>query len=301
MVVYSIKDLENLSGVKAHTLRIWEKRYGILTPKRTATNIRYYLDEDLKFLLNVSLLNKHGIKISKIACMSRAEVEKKVAEVADIDASFEGQLDALTISLIELDEEKAVRILDKTIEGRGFRTTMLEVIYPLLDKLAMMWLSGSVTSVHEKFVTHLIKRKCCVEIDKLRATRKETFLIYLPEGESNELSLLFLHGLIKSYGFRVIDAGSDVSIEDIIDAVKIRQPEHLFTIINDEIPRSIYQEYVNQLCGVSEQLQIHLSGLRSDPNILEFGNRVSVHKSSAETLAFLDQLSKTKKEESILH
>ena len=141
MVVYSISDLEKLSGVKAHTLRIWEKRYGILHPKRTETNIRYYLDEDLRLLLNISLLNKNGIKISKIAKMSPIELQEKVSEITEIDASFEGQIDALTISLIELNEENAVKIINKNIEQKGFRETMLQVIYPLLDKLVLMWLS----------------------------------------------------------------------------------------------------------------------------------------------------------------
>lgn len=298
MVVYSIKDLENLSGVKAHTLRIWEKRYGILTPKRTGTNVRYYLDEDLKMLLNISLLNKQGIKISKIACMTHHEIQKKVAEISEVDPSWEGQLDALTISLIELNEEKASRIIDKNIEQRGFRNTMLEVIYPLLDKLAMMWLSGSVTAVHEKFVTHLIKRKCCVEIDNLQVVHPELFLIYLPEGESNELSLLFLHGLIKSYGFRVIDAGVDVNIEDLKDAIGIRKPDHLFTIINDEIPRSSYIKYVNQLCDLGDDILINLSGLRADISIPGLDARISIHKSSEETIQFLESLVQ-KKEKSI--
>ena len=150
MVVYSISDLEKLSGVKAHTLRIWEKRYGILQPKRTESNVRYYVDEDLRLLLNISLLNKNGLKISKIAKMCPIELQKKVTEITEIDASFEGQIDGLTISLIELNEENAVNIINKNIEEKGFRETMLQVIYPLLDKLVLMWLSGSINAVHEK-------------------------------------------------------------------------------------------------------------------------------------------------------
>ncbi|MEL6124360.1 MAG: MerR family transcriptional regulator, partial [Bacteroidota bacterium] len=130
MVIYSIKDLEKLSGVKAHTLRIWERRYEILKPKRTPTNIRYYMDEDLKHILNVALLNRNGFKISKIAKMGAEEIQKHVAEITDIDESFEGQLDTLTISLLELDEEKFVKLLNKNIEQHGFKEAMLDVIYP---------------------------------------------------------------------------------------------------------------------------------------------------------------------------
>ena len=292
MVVYSIKDLEKLSGVKAHTLRIWEKRYNILNPKRTPTNIRYYLDDDLKNILNIALLNRNGIKISKIAKMDRSEIHHKVAELTDVDESFEGQLDSLTISLLELDEGKFVKLLNKNIEQRGFAETMLEVIYPLLDKLAMMWLSGSLKSIHEKFVSHLIKRKCSVEIDKQEITRPETFLIYLPEGETNELSLLFLHFLIKQRGFNVINAGPDVSIFDLIEVVDIRQPEYIFTIINDSLKTEQFQMYIKKLCDEFQETHILLSGIQAQANQLneDLSDRISVINSSEETIKFLDKL-----------
>ncbi len=296
MAVYSIKDLEKLSGVKAHTLRIWEKRYGILAPKRTATNVRYYLDGDLMTLLNISLLNKQGIKISKIAEMSPCEIQKKVAEISEIDESFEGQLDALTISLLELDEEKALKIIDKNIEQLGFRETMLEVIYPLLDKLVLMWLSGSVSAVHEKFVTHLIKRKCCSEIDKLRITRKETFLIYLPENEANDLSLLFLHYIIKSFGYRIVDAGANVSLADLEELIEITSPDCIFTIINDGVSREAYLSYLERLCEISRDCDIFLSGLRSITNIPQLDQRVHLLKSSEETVEHLEMRCKRCKE-----
>ena len=164
MVVYSIKDVEKVTGVKAHTIRIWEKRYNIIEPKRTESNIRYYLDDDLKHILNIALLNRNGIKISKISGMDTAEIQRRVAEIADIDESFEGQLDTLTISLIDLDEVKFLKIFEKNLQERGFVNTMLELIYPLLDKSAMMWITGSIKAIHEKFVSNLIKRKSIVYI-----------------------------------------------------------------------------------------------------------------------------------------
>lgn len=292
MVVYSIKDLEKLSGVKAHTLRIWEKRYNILKPKRTPTNIRYYLDEDLKNILNIALLNRNGIKISKIAKMDKAEIHHKVAELTDVDESFEGQLDSLTISLLELNEEKFVKLLNKNIEQRGFTETMLEVIYPLLDKLAMMWLSGSIKSIHEKFVSHLIKRKCIVEIDNQEITRNETFLIYLPEGETNELSLLFLHFLIKKRGFHVINAGPDVSLYDLIEVLDIRHPDYLYTIINDASEGDNFQKYVRKLCSEFANSKIILSGLQVQTSILEeaLSDQIIVLGSSEETINYLENL-----------
>lgn len=290
MVVYSINDLEKLSGVKAHTLRIWEKRYNILEPRRTPNNIRYYLDEDLKTILNIALLNRNGYKISKIAKMSESEIHHKVAEVADIDESFEGQLDSLTISLIELDEAKFVKLINKNIEERGFAPTMMEVIYPLLDKLAVMWVSGSIKTIHEKFVSNVIKRKCVVQIDRLVPKKEALFLIYLPEGEINELSLLFLHYLIANEGYKVINAGLDVSLEDLLEAKDIRYPEFLFTIINDSMNADQLRQYVNVLSKEFTRSKILISGALA-PELSEGRpDNVKTLNSSVETLSFLKEI-----------
>ena len=292
MVVYTIKDLEKLSGVKAHTLRIWEKRYNIITPKRTPTNIRYYLDEDLKSILNIALLNRNGIKISKIAQMDESAIQKKVAEITDVDESFESQLDSLTISLLELDEEKFVKLMNKNFEQRGCTETMLEVIYPLLDKLALMWMSGSIKNVHEKFVSHLIKRKCDVEIDKAEITRDETFLIFLPLGETNALSLHFLHFLIRDQGFKVINVGNEAELNDISDVLEIQQPEYVFTIINDAYEDNQYIKYIDRLYGVLPAKKIFLSGLTPTSVSLpeKYKDRISIISSSRETIDLLKEL-----------
>ncbi len=290
MVVYSIKDVEKLTGVKAHTIRIWEKRYNIIEPKRTEKNIRYYLDDDLKQILNIALLNRHGIKISKISDMNNAEILRRVAEIADIDESFEGQLDTLTISLIDLDEEKFLKIFNKNLQERGFVETMLEVIYPLLDKLAMMWITGSIKSIHEKFVSNLIKRKSIVYIDGLKPTRQETFLIYLPEGEMNELSLLFLNYLISSHGFKVINAGVDVSIEDLIETKGVRVPEYIMTIVNDSLSGQQLEVYIDHICNEFPDTEVVLSGIQVETMSPDFNGRVNIVKSSEETMVYLNRL-----------
>lgn len=292
MVIYSIKDLEKLSGVKAHTLRIWEKRYNIVQPKRTATNIRYYLDDDLKNILNIALLNRNGIKISKIAMMEPSDIAKKVAEITEVDESFEGQLDSLTISLIELNEDKFIKLINKNIEQQGFINTMLDVVYPLLDKLAVMWLSGSIKSIHEKFVSRLIKRKCLVEIDKLETTRKETFMIFLPENESNELSLLFLHYLIRKNGFQVINAGVSVQAHELLEVKQLRDVDYIYTIINDAPSDQELNNYLRLLQQTFNNTQFILSGLKIlstqiDADLL---HRITTVRSSEETISYLNQL-----------
>lgn len=159
MAIYSIADLEKLTGIKAHTIRIWEKRFGIINPKRTATNIRYYDDYDLKKITNISLLNKEGYKISAISSMPENAIEDLIANLTEVESFNSDSLDALTLSVIHLDEIKFLHIVNRNIHQLGFDSTFEELLMPLLDKLHEMWLSGSIKKVHEEFALQLIKEK----------------------------------------------------------------------------------------------------------------------------------------------
>ena len=263
MAVYSIKDLEKLSGIKAHTIRIWEQRYGIINPQRTKTNIRYYQDEDLKFLLNIALLNKNGIKISKIAKMSKMEIAEKVAAISEINFEYGTQLDALTISMIEMDEYKFDRIVSTNIQQLGFERTMLEVIYPFLDKLSLLWLTGSINPVQENFMSFLIRQKLIVAIDKeplVTGKNVKKFIIYLPEGEKQELSLLFMHYLLKSRRNHVIYIGQEISLTDLKDASNIHKPDYIFTMITETFAKEPVQHYVDKLAANFPDSHVLLSG-----------------------------------------
>ncbi|MCB0620597.1 MAG: MerR family transcriptional regulator [Saprospiraceae bacterium] len=293
MAVYSIKDLEKLSGVKAHTIRIWEQRYGIINPRRTPTNIRYYQDDDLKFLLNIALLNKNGIKISKIANMSKDEVAEKVAAISDINSEYGTQLDALTISMIEMDEMKFDRIISTNIQQLGFERTMLEVILPFLDKLGVLWLTGSINPVQENFISYLIRQKLIVAIDAEPLAQGETvkkFLIYLPEGERQELSLLFMHYLLKVRGHQVLYIGQDMSVYDLKDIYKVHRPDFIFTMISETFAREPVQQYVDTLSTTFPDARILLTGYQVVAQDVPTLGNVRVLKSLEQTLQFLDQL-----------
>ncbi len=263
MAIYAIKDLEKLSGIKAHTLRIWEQRYGLITPKRTPTNIRYYDDEDLKFILNIALLNRNGIKISKIAQMNRSEITGKVSELSDFRFEDGAQLDALTLSMIEMDEYKFERIVATNIQQTGFERTMLEVIYPFLDKLSLLWLTGSIHPVQESFISNLIRQKLIVAIDKLPmpgGREVQKLLLYLPEGERQELTILFMHYLAKARGYHVVYLGLDVSLTDLRDAQRVLEPDFVFTMITETFGKEPVQRYVDKLSEVFAKSQVLLSG-----------------------------------------
>lgn len=242
---------------------MWEQRYGLLQPKRTATNIRYYDDEDLRHVLNVALLNKNGHKISKIAGMSHSEIAEKLADISTLNIESGAQLDALTLSMIEMDEQKFNRIISANISQIGFERTMLEVIYPFLEKLSLLWLTGSIHPVQESFMSYLIRQKLIVEIDKApdpQGPHIRKFMMYLPEGERQELSVLFMHYLLKSRNIHVIYLGQNISLNDIRDACKVHQPDYLFTMITESFARESVQGYVDKLAEHFPQTQILLSG-----------------------------------------
>lgn len=266
MAVYSISDLEKLTGIKAATLRAWEQRYDIVTPKRTATNIRYYLDEDLRELLNVALLNKNGMRISQIAKMRTEERSQKVVEISSINVSPDTQLDALTLSAVEMDEFKFSHIIDTNIRQRGFEETMLEVIYPFLDKLGVLYFTGSVTPVQEAFIGNLLRRKLIAATDALPATRKQgapVFGLYLPDGERQELSLLFVDYLLRKRGFFTLYLGGDVSVSDLMDVVSCTKVDYLFTIFSNAFVHEPVDRHVANVLKGCPKVTLLLSGYQT--------------------------------------
>ena len=206
MANYSIKDLEKLSGIKAHTLRIWEKRYKLVEPKRTITNIRYYNDEDLKRILNIAVLNRNGLKISRIALFDNMEICNKISELSKNIYDTTSQIDNLVISMIELNEKKFENILSANIQQYGFEETVLHTIYPFFEKIGILWQTGAINPAHEHFISNLVRLKLCVAIDRIETdekTNSKRFLVFLPEGELHEIGLLFYYFLIKKYGYKV--------------------------------------------------------------------------------------------------
>ena len=293
MAIYSIKDLEKLSGIKAHTIRVWEQRYRIVTPKRTNTNIRYYHDEDLKAILNIALLNRNGYRISKIAQMTHEEIAQKVASISEANFEHSIQLDALTISMIEMDEYKFDRIISTNIQQLGFEQTVLRVIYPFLDKLSVLWLTSAITPIQENFITYLIRQKIIAAIDRepMRAGQAAPkFMIFLPAGESMELSLLLMHYLLKSRRNRVIYLGLNVSLQDLEDACRIHQPDYLYTMINEPFDHIPVREYVNKLSTTFVDCQLLLSGYQVVSQRINDAANVKIVESLDATIKYVDSL-----------
>jgi DNA-binding transcriptional MerR regulator len=288
---YSIKDLEQLSGIKAHTLRIWEQRYNLLSPKRTDTNIRYYDDEDLKLILNVALLNDNGFKISKIVSMERPEMRDEVMRLTERSLTHDDQIHALTISMIEMDEERFDKILSTNILKLGFEQTMMNIIYPFMSKIGVLWQTGAINPAQEHFISNLVRQKLIVAIDvQIHTNTGKKFLLFLPEGELHEVSLLFASFLIKNKGHKVIYLGQNTPNEDLNQVYDIHNPEFLLTVITTSPSSEFAQDYVNGLADQFKESQLLVTGYQVIGQDLNFHTNVRQLNYIRDIKDFLEEL-----------
>lgn len=288
MNTYSIKDVEHLSGIKAHTLRIWEQRYDLLATKRTDTNIRYYDQDDLKLILNVSLLNKHGYKISKISKMSEIELRTEVVALAERSTQYDDQLQALTLCMLDLDEEKFEEIIDNCIIKNGFENAMVQLIYPFLTRIGVLWHAGAVSPSQEHFITYLIRQKVIVAINshKYKNSGKK-YLLFLPEGENHELTLLFSNYLLRTREQRVIYLGQSLPINDLKEAYAIHKPENILCIITSTPNFEYVQSYINQLSKLFPEANILFTGAQVIGQGLDSPENVLILNKIEDLLAFI--------------
>jgi len=250
MALYSIKDLERISGVKAHTIRIWEKRYGIVEPKRTESNIRFYCDTEVKKLMNIAILLTHGYKISKLAGLDTDELSRKVLEVSLVSNGHDNQIENLVVAMIEMDEAKFEKLLNQSIIKEGFENTVFNVIYPFFEKIGMLWQAGSINPAHEHFITNLIKQKIYVAIDSIPVpvgSEVKKFLLFLPEWDLHELGLLVYDYLLKSRGHKVIFLGPNVPEDDIYSVTDFLKPDYFLAGFSNAIEKEKLEAYLNRI------------------------------------------------------
>ncbi len=217
-VRFQIRDLEEFSGVKAHTIRIWEKRYGLLKPDRSDTNIRSYGIAQLKAILNIAFLNRHGYKISKIAALSAADRDRLVGEIASRQLNGSDVLNSLKLAMIAFDEVLFDSVSDKYREAHGFRKLVEQVYVPLLEQIGFLWQSNSICPAQEHFVSNIIRHRLIVASEQLphsAADRDVTYVLYLPENEIHELGLLYVNYLLRLRGDRTVYLGQSVPGDDL--------------------------------------------------------------------------------------
>lgn len=263
MAIYSIADLQMLTGIKAHTIRIWEKRYGVINPKRTNTNIRYYDDDDLRKLANIALLNQQGFKISQLSEMPSQEIESMVANINDVDVFNRDAFDALTLSILQLNEKNFTHLINTNITQLGFDKAFDQMLMPLLDKLNDMWLSGSIKKVHEEFVGRILKKKIIQELCKFEGQEcccATSFLLFQTAEEKQELNQYFVEWFIRRNHLRAVDLGSDLLVNDLVDGIQIIKPNFLFTIVHEESSISFIEDLIKAMNELEEPPTLILTG-----------------------------------------
>lgn len=249
MAEYKIKDLETLTGIKAHTLRMWEKRYELLSPDRTETKIRTYSDQDMVKLLNVAILYDNGWKISKIANCSDKEIQSNVRSLFNKDNSFSAVVSLLVQSMIALDCDTFERVLSNAIQKEGMEMVFRNYLVSFLDRIGVLWMVGTITPAQEHFVSNMIRQKLIVETDKLPPVEKRRFdaVLFTPEGEFHEISLLFYNYILKKRNYRTLYLGSSLPISDLKKALPTVNPKNLIVSIILNISKEDYETFLNQL------------------------------------------------------
>ena len=264
---YSIKDLEHLSGIKAHTLRIWEQRYGILNPSRTDTNIRYYGDKELKLVLNIALLQiKGGFKISEIVKMSDDDIFSHIISFSQTISGFPEHIQALTLAMLDLDEPKFQKLTQNIVEKYGFESYMLDVIHPFMRRLGTLWLSNSVGPAKEHFISHLIRQKVIAAIDAqepIIKPRAKKFLLYLPEGELHEIGILFANYILRARKHSIVYLGQSLPYDELLVAYEAYQPDYIFSVFTSEPNVDLINDYLEKMHIDLPKSKILLTGYQA--------------------------------------
>ncbi|MCK5101496.1 MAG: MerR family transcriptional regulator [Cyclobacteriaceae bacterium] len=293
---YSIKEIEQLSGIKAHTLRMWEQRYNFIKPKRTESNIRSYDDEDLKLVLNISLLKDNGNKISRICNMSAQDLQMEVRRLMDNKMGFPEQIQGLTLAMLELDEDRFEKILSTNILQIGFERTMMNLIYPFFNKIGILWQTGTINPAHEHFMSNLIRQKIIVAIDGqlVNSTNfNKKYLLFLPENEFHEIGLLFSAYIIKSRNNKVIYIGQNVPHLDLVSIYKDHNPDCLLTVMTTFPQLDRVQAYIYKLSDSFPNSQILISGHQVVGQDIEFSKNVVLLNKLQELIDYTEENSTT--------
>jgi MerR family transcriptional regulator, light-induced transcriptional regulator len=283
MTYYSIKDLEYLSGIKAHTIRIWEKRYRLLNPDRSDTNIRSYSDDDVRRILNVAMLIKNGYKISIVASYSEEKLQAEVLRINRNTTDPEKNTDQLLFHTVNLDTYGFESLLNTIIIEYGFSRTLQQVIFPFFERIGILWQSGSIFTAHEHFVSNLVRSRLIIEISKFRCEESaRTVLFFLRENEWHEMGLLYFNFLAAEAGLRCIYLGQSLPFSDLANLLTTIQTDYICTSFIAAIEKSELELYLANLSLVFNSNKILVAGRQMTIHKPKLPANVSVIKNSSD-------------------
>ena len=293
---FTIKDLENFSGIKAHTIRIWEKRYNLFQPNRTDSNIRYYDLESLQKILNVSLLNTNGLKISKIAALSEKGLEQQVKSLIFKNGFEKQALNSLKLSMLNFDENLFNKTYVGLMQQFNFRTIFTKIFMPFLNEIGLLWQIKTITPAHEHFITNLIKQKIHINIEKLQVSqindKSQKYVLYLPLNEIHELGLLYLHFELLFHGHNSIYLGQSVPVENLNDLQNVYNNICFVTYLTVEPSKKSVENYLEEvnskvLINTKDKLWVLGAKTASLDESLINASQIKVFKSPLELLNIL--------------
>lgn len=263
MAEYKIRDLEVLSGIKAHTIRIWEKRYNLFSPERTDTQIRTYTDDDLTRMINIAILNRCGFKISKIATMQNEEIHNNVIECNGKNAE-DVAIERLIVAMIEMNERLFHDTLNDLIQSVGLTLTFTDKLIPFLDRIGIMWLVGSINPSQEHFMSNLIRQKVISETDRLPIPQKKTVdaLLFLPEHEQHEISLLFYNFMLRDKGFSTVYLGQSVPYDALKSCIEQLAPRTMVTSWLTAVDDNFMHSYFKRLTTECVKIPVLAGGIQ---------------------------------------
>lgn len=289
---FTIKDLENLSGIKAHTIRVWEQRYGFLKPKRTETNIRYYSNDELKTILNVALLNKYGFKISHIGRMQPHEMQERIMNLNDGRAIQERIVNELVQTMVDLDMDAFERVISSYISSKGIERAVTQILFLFLEKIGILWQTGHIHPAQEHLVTNVIRQKLIVAIESTGTpvSLGKTFLLFLPEGEHHELGLLFMYYMLKTRGAKTIYLGANVPLADVEQVVTLKKPDLAFIHLTGNCSGFNFEKFLGSMQQRVGGIKTIVSGQLTQQYKKKVPDCIHFKKSLSEVMEYLSTL-----------
>ena len=282
---YSIKDLEQLSGIKAHTLRAWEQRHKLIIPKRTSTNIRFYGDDDLRIVLNTSVLLESGLKIGQIAKLSAEEISEKALEASPYTGLYTYELNELKMSTLNFDLPRFEAVMAHCIDKFGVHKTFQNIIGDYIQELGKFWLAGNVSISQEHFMSSLIRQKLFSAIDSLESPaipKSGTYALFLPTNELHELGLLYLTYVLKERGEHVFYLGQSLPKEYLQDLLNHQPVTHLISAFTTHPDVEQMEDYLTELDDMVEanSVKVHLTGYQFQQFHTEMSwKNIQIHQS----------------------
>lgn len=292
MNAFTIKDLENLTGIKAHTIRIWEQRYSFLKPQRSDTNIRYYSSNELKTILNIALLNKYGFKISHIDKMDEVQMKERILSLSQAQAQQERVVNELIQNMVDLDLDAFELVLDKYIHSKGIERSITQIIFPFLERIGILWLTNHINPAQEHLVTNIIRQKLIIGIEGARSHIQvnKTLLLFLPEGEHHELGLLFMYYLLKSRGIKVLYIGANAPLKDVAYVANLKNPDYIYCHLTSVAHNFNFEKFLNNYHQKMGNHKLIVSGLLTQSYKKKVPENIDFKKSLSEVMEYIASL-----------